>query len=81
MMYCETFLEVSFSDFLNRESNENETKAIINIQKTIRGFLQRRIANARTAGTPKNLLMQQILQANMSVLKADQKKSALLLFK
>lgn len=55
--------------------------AIINIQKSARGYLQRRILIARTAGTEKNLLAQRILQATMTTLKADTNKSASLLFR
>ncbi|CAF1533433.1 unnamed protein product, partial [Rotaria sordida] len=73
--------EESLSDLSTRELNVNEIVAITNIQKSIRGFLQRRITFARTSGTEKNLFIQQILQSNMSLLKADQNKSALLLFK
>ncbi|CAF3372079.1 unnamed protein product [Rotaria sp. Silwood1] len=73
--------EEALSDLLTHELNESEIAAITNIQKSIRGFLQRRIALARTSGTEKNLFIQQILQSSMSLLKVDQNKSALLLFK
>jgi hypothetical protein len=56
-------------------------EAIINIQKSARGFLQRRILLARTPGTEKNLLIQRALQSTMTTLKADATKSASLLFK
>ena len=56
-------------------------EAIINIQKSARGFLQRRIIHARTPGTEKNLLIQRALQATMATLKADTFKSASLLFR
>jgi hypothetical protein len=55
--------------------------AIINIQKSARGFLQRRILLARTPGTEKNLLVQRTLQSTMTILKADAAKSASLLFR
>jgi hypothetical protein len=55
--------------------------AIVNIQKSARGFLQRRILIARTPGTEKNLLVQRALQSTMTTLKADAAKSASLLFK
>ena len=55
--------------------------AIINIQKSARGFLQRRTLNARTPGTEKNLLVQRALQSTMAILKNDTTKSAILLFR
>ncbi|CAF4085833.1 unnamed protein product [Rotaria sp. Silwood2] len=73
--------EEPLSDLLSHVFSVNELESIINIQKSIRGFLQRRIALARTSGTEKNLFIQQILQSSMSLLKADQNKSTLLLFK
>ncbi|CAF4694484.1 unnamed protein product, partial [Rotaria sp. Silwood2] len=72
--------EEPLSDLLSHVFSVNELESIINIQKSIRGFLQRRIALARTSGTEKNLFIQQILQSSMSLLKADQNKSTLLLF-
>ena len=56
-------------------------EAIINIQKSARGFLQRRILLARTPGTEKNLLVQRLLQSTMATLKADTARSASLLFR
>lgn len=56
-------------------------EAIINIQKSARGYLQRRILIARTPGTEKNLLVQRVLQSTMTTLKADTSKSASLLFR
>ncbi|CAM2703017.1 unnamed protein product [Rotaria socialis] len=73
--------EESSSSLLTQELSEHEMISIVNIQKSIRGFLQRRIALARMPGTEKNLRIQQILQSSMSSLKADQKKSSLLLFR
>lgn len=55
--------------------------AIVNIQKSARGYLQRRILVARTPGTEKNLLAQRVLQTTMTTLKADTNKSASLLFR
>ncbi len=66
---------------LTRELTINEIASVTNIQKSARGFLQRRIILARTAGTEKNLLIQRILQSTMSLLKVDSIKSAALLFK
>ena len=66
---------------LPHESSLNDIAAIVNIQKSARGFLQRRIDLARTAGTEKNSIIQRILQSTMSLLKNDSNKSALLLFK
>ena len=74
-------LEESPSSLLTQELSENDMISIINIQKSIRGFLQRRIAVARMPGTEKNLCIQQTLQSSMSSLKTDQKKSSLLLFR
>jgi hypothetical protein len=59
----------------------NELDAIINIQKSARGFLQRRILLARTPGTEKNLMIQRTLQSTMTTLKVDAAKSASLLFR
>ncbi|CAF2133241.1 unnamed protein product [Rotaria magnacalcarata] len=73
--------EESSSSLLTQELSEHEMISIVNIQKSIRGFLQRRIALARMPGTEKNLRIQQILRSSMSSLKADQKKSSLLLFR
>jgi hypothetical protein len=69
------------SEWLTRDLAPNEMEAIINIQKSARGFLQRRILLARTPGTEKNLLVQRALQATMTTLKADAAKSASLLFR
>jgi ABC-type iron transport system FetAB ATPase subunit len=68
-------------DWLTREVTQDEMEAITNIQKTARGFLQRRIALARTGGTEKNLKIHRALQSTMAILKVDSLKSALLLFK
>lgn len=73
--------EEPLSDWLTRDLSPSETEAIINIQKTARGYLQRRIMQARTPGTEKNLLVQRILQSTMTILKADPTKYASLLFK
>jgi hypothetical protein len=75
------FLDEPLSDWLTRELSSNEMDAIINIQKSARGFLQRRIMHARTPGTEKNLLVQRALQSTMTTLKADAAKSASLLFR
>jgi hypothetical protein len=69
------------SEWLTRDLAPNEMEAIINIQKSARGFLQRRILLARTPGTEKNLLVQRALQTTMTTLKADAAKSASLLFR
>jgi hypothetical protein len=75
------FTEEPVSDWLTREVSGNELEAIMNIQKIARGYLQRRIILARTPGTEKNLLVQRVLQATMTTLKADTTKSASLLFR
>ncbi len=69
------------SDWLTRELSSSEMEAIVNIQKSARGFLQRRILLARTPGTEKNLLVQRVLQSTIVTLKADTTKSASLLFR
>jgi hypothetical protein len=74
-------IEEPLSEWLSRELTPNEMEAIINIQKSARGFLQRRILLARTPGTEKNLLIQRVLQSAMTILKTDTAKSASLLFR
>lgn len=69
------------SDWLTRELSSSEMEAIINIQKTARGYLQRRIILARTPGTEKNLLVQRVLQSTMKILKENSPKYESLLFK
>ena len=73
--------EEPVSDWLTRELSGQELEAITNIQKVARGYLQRRIILARTPDTEKNLLVQRVLQATMTTLKADTTKSASLLFR
>ncbi|UJR30270.1 hypothetical protein I4U23_017808 [Adineta vaga] len=73
--------EEPVSDWLTRELSANEMDAIVNIQKSARGYLQRRILNARTPGTERNLLIQRALQGTMTILKNDMTKSAVLLFR
>ena len=81
MIDCNSIVEEPLSDWLTRELSANEMDAIINIQKSARGYLQRRILIARTPGSEKNLLAQRILQTAMATLKADPNKSASLLFR
>ncbi|UJR16262.1 hypothetical protein I4U23_003169 [Adineta vaga] len=69
------------SNLLTRELSSNELQSVTNIQKTARGYLQRRIMLARTSGTEKNLLTQRLLQSTMTTLKLEPMKSASLLFK
>ncbi|CAF0738248.1 unnamed protein product [Adineta steineri] len=71
----------TISDILTRELSINEMHSITNIQKCIRGYLQRRMMQARTVGTEKNLFIQRLLQSTMAVLKLDSMKSASILFK
>jgi hypothetical protein len=68
-------------DRVTQDLSLDEVEAVTNIQKSARGFLQRRIDSARTPGTEKNLSIQRILQSTMSLLKNDSNKSALILFK
>jgi hypothetical protein len=72
------FGKILEEDRLNQEMRIKELNAIKSVQKITRRFLQRRIDLARTAGTKKNLFIQQALQSTFSLLKND---SALLLFK
>ncbi|CAF1269415.1 unnamed protein product [Adineta ricciae] len=74
-------IQESSSDLLTRELSVGELRSVTNIQKSARGFLQRRIMLARTGGTEKNLLTQRLLQSTMTVLKHESAKSASLLFK
>jgi hypothetical protein len=74
-------LEELSPDWSTRELSLGELVAITNIQKSARGFLQRRVDLARTPGTEKNSLVRSTLQSTMSFLKTDSNKSALLLFK
>ena len=75
------FLEEPVSEWLTRDLTFREIEAVTNIQKCVRGFLQRRIRLARTPGTEKNAQTQRILQLTMTHLKADAAKSASILFR